>query len=192
MPPLTLYIHIDQTLTEEEKYGDRVDLVESYRLALSNVYKEAAVTHNAMVDQHYPDSGFDVYHPVAHHLPNYGLIYSPAEKIRKTDFKIKCAMYYGLVPVGFYMYPRSSLSKTRLRLANSVGIIDSGYRGNLAAMFDVLGQEEYKVEHHQRLVQICSSTLMPFKVVVVESLKDLSLINGQDTERGEGGFGSTG
>jgi dUTPase len=38
---------------------------------------------------------------------------------------------------GYYMYPRSSLSKTKLRLANSVGIIDSGYCGFLIGMFDI-------------------------------------------------------
>ena len=40
------------------------------------------------------------------------------------------------------MYPRSSLSKTMLRLANSVGIIDAGYRGHLIGMFDVINNEE--------------------------------------------------
>ena len=42
---------------------------------------------------------------------------------------------------GYYMYPRSSLSKTKLRLANSVGIIDSGYRGNLIGMFDLINMK---------------------------------------------------
>ena len=35
--------------------------------------------------------------------------------------------------IGYYLYPRSSISKTPLILANSVGIIDSGYRGNIKA-----------------------------------------------------------
>ena len=46
-------------------------------------------------------------------------------------------MYY-LYYVSYYLYPRSSVStKTPLRLANSVGIIDSGYRGNIKAVFDI-------------------------------------------------------
>ena len=189
MTSLVLYLYVERGLTDEEKYGDRVDLVLPYRDNLSDLYKEAARMHNLMVDKPHPDSGFDVYHPLTHHrTQDAGMVYNPNDAIRKTDFKIKCAMYDGLKPVGFYMYPRSSLSKTKLRLANSVGIIDSGYRGNLAAMFDVLGREVYMVEKHQRLVQICSGTLAPFKVVVVDTVEEL----GTDTARGVGGFGSTG
>jgi len=100
-------------------------------------------------------------------------------------------MYEGLRPVGYYMYPRSSLSKTPLRLANSVGIIDSGYRGNLCAKFDVLyDPSEWVCEKNHRLLQICSGTLKPFRVEIVDNVEDLNK-NG-DTERGSGGFGSTG
>ena len=41
---------------------------------------------------------------------------------------------------GFYLHPRSSISKTKLRLANSTGIIDAGYRGHIMAMFDINDQ----------------------------------------------------
>jgi dUTP pyrophosphatase len=105
------------------------------------------------------------------------------------------------------MYPRSSLSKTKLRLANSVGIIDSGYRGNLIGMFDVVNmddeaqtqsishqkKEEYKdydfcAKVNDRLVQICAPGLVPIYVEIVNSIDEL----GSETERGVGGFGSTG
>ena len=99
---------------------------------------------------------------------------------------------------GFYMYPRSSLSKTQLRLANSVGIIDSGYRGHIMGMFDVVNvceneenedrDADYFVEKFDRLVQICAPSLVPIFVEIVETLEEL----GEKTERGEGGFGSTG
>lgn len=98
---------------------------------------------------------------------------------------------------GFYMYPRSSLSKTQLRLANSVGIIDAGYRGNLTGMFDVVNINEEKRKNsnadyigkaYERYVQICAPGLVPIIVKIVKSIKEL----GDTTERGEGGFGSTG
>lgn len=98
---------------------------------------------------------------------------------------------------GFYMYPRSSLSKTQLRLANSVGIIDSGYRGNLTGMFDVVNinkenrnntNADYIGKAYERYVQICAPGLVPIIVKIVKSLKEL----GDITQRGEGGFGSTG
>jgi dUTP pyrophosphatase len=95
------------------------------------------------------------------------------------------------------MYPRSSLSKTKLRLANSVGIIDSGYRGNLIGMFDVVNVEnsysdeknaDYFAKSYDRLVQICGPGLIPILVEIVEDEQEL----GNETERGSGGFGSTG
>jgi dUTP pyrophosphatase len=79
-----------------------------------------------------------------------------------------------------------------MRLANSVGIIDSGYRGELMAKVDLLSQtNEYDDESllelygYKRHFQLCSHNLLPFKSVeLVESL--------DDTTRGTGGFGSTG
>ena len=88
------------------------------------------------------------------------------------------------------MYPRSSLSKRKLRLPNSVGVIDAGYRGNLIGMFDIVNSdEEYEtVNKFDRLVQICSPNLQPIVVEIVDEINEL----GEITHRGEGGFGSTG
>ena len=92
---------------------------------------------------------------------------------------------FARLPTAFYMYPRSSLSKTPLRLANSVGIIDAGYRGELMAVLDNRKTDgSYAVGKGQRLMQICMPNLEPFQVQLVDSL--------DETERGEGGFGSTG
>ena len=92
---------------------------------------------------------------------------------------------------GYYMYPRSSISKTKLRLANATGIIDSGYRGHLIGMFDLINlseNQEYVVEEYDRLLQICAPGLVPIVVEVVNIIDEL----GNQTERGSGGFGSTG
>ncbi len=89
---------------------------------------------------------------------------------------------------GFYIYPRSSIYKTPLRLANSVGIIDAGYRGHIIAMFDRnINESLVTVKRGERLVQICAPSLMP----IVPILVDESGIN-FGTGRGAGGFGSTG
>ena len=50
--------------------------------------------------------------------------------------------------------PRSSISKTPLRLANSIGLIDGGYRGEIMAMCDNIKTDSYTVEKGQRLFQI--------------------------------------
>ena len=88
---------------------------------------------------------------------------------------------------GYYSYPRSSISKTPLMLANHVGIIDSGYRGPLIGAFrNIASQVPYVVEEYTRLLQICAPDLRPIIVELVEE----SFF--EETERGSGGFGSTG
>ena len=85
----------------------------------------------------------------------------------------------------YWMLPRSSLSKTPLRLANSVGLIDAGYRGTLLAAVDVMAR--HVVEANTRLFQIAAPDLLPFdKIWIVDE------IPGGPTARGAGGFGSTG
>ena len=141
--------------------------------SVKELYEEAARVHNLEVETNqYANSGFDL--PLADDVIMSGL--------HKEDYRIKCAMYNGTTPSAFYLYPRSSISKTPLRLANSVGIIDRGYRGNICAMFDV--RDSLIATKGQRLVQICEPGLEPFKVMIVSELNE--------TLRGEGGFGSTG
>ena len=98
---------------------------------------------------------------------------------------------------GYYMYPRSSLSKTQLRLANSTGIIDAGYRGHLMGMFDVVNIPKNEYENKEadyfgrkfdRYLQICAPGLVPIIVQIVNSMEEL----GEETVRGADGFGSTG
>ena len=158
---------------------------------LKDLYVNAAKGHNQRIKESvYPDSGFDLLVPQSF---NVG---SNTARKEKVNLCVKSAMF--LVnedgkeqPIGYYMYPRSSIHKAPLRLANSVGIIDSGYRGNLMAIFDNITPNECDVEHPvekgQRLVQICSPTLSPIEVELVNDILLLGM-----TERGEGGFGSTG
>lgn len=96
---------------------------------------------------------------------------------------------HGLVAVthsgsGFYLYPRSSISRTPLRLANSVGVIDPLYRGCIIAALENTGNEEYRISRGDRLVQLCLPDLRPFNVNITDVV--------HQTERGSGGFGSTG
>ena len=126
---------------------------------------------------HEGDSGLDLYCP-------QDIVVKPGETV-KIDLKIQCeALNLGETDnVSYYLYPRSSIVNTPLRLANSVGIIDAGYRGNIMAFVDNIKNYEYTIEKGQRLFQICSNDLSPIKFNVVESLSD--------TSRGQGGFGST-
>jgi dUTP pyrophosphatase len=109
---------------------------------------------------------------------------------KSLGFKIKLGiacqpdMSREVIPHGYYLYARSSISKTPLRLANNVGIIDYDYTGELMAKVDNHSDEDFKISKGDKLFQICMPHLQPFSFIVVEEL--------EVTERGSGGFGSTG
>ena len=86
--------------------------------------------------------------------------------------------------VGYYLYPRSSFHKYNLVVANHIGIIDSGYRGHIMVPVDNISNEEYIIKPKERLFQLVHPSLKPISIEVVEEL--------DETERGSGGFGSTG
>ena len=110
-------------------------------------------------EQLYQDAGFDLYCPGDMHIPARGTT--------KIDHDVRCSMVWveedgSESPVAFYLYPRSSTgTKTPLRLANSVGIIDSGYRGPLIAAFDNHSDTAYEVVEFHRLVQIGGARAVP-------------------------------
>ena len=84
----------------------------------------------------------------------------------------------------YYLFPRSSISKTPLRMSNSIGLIDGGYRGELMAACDNIKDIEYRVLKGQRLFQIVSADSSPIEYELTNILSE--------TSRGDGGFGSTG
>jgi dUTP pyrophosphatase len=91
------------------------------------------------------------------------------------------------IPNGFVglVFPRSSIRKYELALSNSVGVIDSGYRGEIQATFkktNGLDSLSYKVG--DRIAQIM---IIPHPPIEFKEVDDLS-----ETERGDSGFGSTG
>jgi dUTP pyrophosphatase len=173
------------------------------------IYRSAILQHNTNIFFNpFYDAGFDLLCP-----DNYKCL---GGCVTKINFQVKsCARIISengqCVYTGFYMYPRSSLSKTFLRLANSVGVIDSGYRGDLIGAFDCgagsgsgcsgnadacagsgvvtcASISNYSVNKFDKLVQICAPNLIPIYVRMVSRLDDLSV----PTIRGTGGFGSTG
>lgn len=87
---------------------------------------------------------------------------------------------------GYMLIPRSSISKTPLRLSNSVGIIDKKYRGILMATVDNLSNERVIIDKNTCLFQVVSfDGILPTFSIIKETELD-------NTTRGTGGFGSTG
>ena len=85
---------------------------------------------------------------------------------------------------GYYLYPRSSIAKTPLMLANSVGIIDIDYRGEILCKVRNMSLDSYTIKAGTSLFQLCRPDLRPFSSVhFVEHLNE--------TRRNVNGFGST-
>ena len=155
---------------------------------LKNKYVEAIDSHhNKLVNNiYYFDAGFDLFTPETRQLSTL--------LVNKLDYNVSCsAKIYTdnrIYNTGFYMYPRSSISKSNVRLANNVGIIDAGYRGHLIGMFDLVYPNGVNniINKFERHLQICAPGLIPIVVELVNSREEL----GEETTRGSGGFGSTG
>ena len=138
--------------------------------------------HNAHISDYHADSGFDL------GLPTEFTLHKPFGN--KIPLGIHASMYSSNgLPQAYYLYPRSSISKTPMRLSNSVGIIDRGYRGEVTAMVDVISHNNipFQINALDRYFQICHPSLNPFRVEIVNSIDELGTTN-----RGSGGFGSTG
>lgn len=136
---------------------------------------------------HKGDSGIDLFFPEdvivkakSTSLLDLGL----SCELKEINQTFKSADQSFFVNKSYYLYPRSSIYKTPLRMANSVGIIDAGYRGNIKVAVDNTSDSDYEIKKGIRLFQICSPDLKQMKMVLVDRLSDSS--------RGAGGFGSSG
>lgn len=178
------YMHIKLFVDSDDK-----ELLSKYEMSIENHNKK--ILNN--VD--YIDAGFDLFTPEEQVFSN--------EYVNKLDTKVICsakiisrdifnsASNIRIINTGYYMYARSSISKSNLRLANNVGIIDAGYRGHLMGMFDVVytnHSDNVTINKYDRYLQICAPELMPILITMVSSKEDL----GEKTLRDNGGFGSTG
>ena len=121
---------------------------------------------------HKGDAGIDLFIPSK-------IIFDPKQTL-PIHLKISCE----LENKPYFLLPRSSISKTPLRLSNSIGLIDAGYRGEIIASCDNISEEKFELEKGRRLFQIMSITGDPLELEIVDKLSDSS--------RGDGGFGSTG
>jgi len=90
------------------------------------------------------------------------------------------------IPSGFVglLFPRSSISKTGMRLTNCVGVIDSGYRGPILFKFN---EEQHNLFNYKIGDRVGQIMILPYPQVEFMEVDELS-----ETSRGTGGFGSTG
>jgi len=91
------------------------------------------------------------------------------------------------IPDGFVglVFPRSSISKTSYMLKNSVGVIDSGYRGSV--IIKLREFQEFVLNTYEAGDRVAQIMIIPRPQIELLEVEELS-----DSVRGEGGFGSTG
>lgn len=138
---------------------------------LENLYKSQ--------QRHFGDSGIDIYFPET--VPVL-----KGARGQLIDLGISVEAITNDKPTSFFMIPRSSIYKTPLRLANSIGLVDAMYRGNLKAAVDNVMDTDYLIEKGTRLFQIVNPNLSG-GIMTVNIVKEHA-----PTSRGTGGFGSTG
>lgn len=148
--------------------------------AMKEMYVAAAAAYVAKPRRE-RDAGFDLFSAETM-AAECGIVY-------KVPQSCKAAVYDPMIGGfrAYWMLPRSSISKTPLRMANSVGLIDAGYRGPLIAMVHNITDTAFPIHLGDRYFQIAGPELLPF-----ERIEVVDEIPGGATLRGEGGFGSTG
>lgn len=130
------------------------------------------------------DAGFDLFCEPHHFADSSRVMLS--QQVRAAFYDTERGVFRA-----YFMLPRSSISKTGLRLANSVGLIDAGYRGTIMAAVNYHAfsgvPTEFDVNHNDRYFQLSTPDLLPW-----EGIRVVDVIPGGPTARGDGGFGSTG
>ena len=139
------------------------------------VLKFKKLSENARIPTkaHSTDACFDIYSPID--------IILPPRVVTKFDLDFAVA-----VPPNFKLcfYSRSGLASKGILLTNSVGIVDQDYRGCCAVAFYNSRNKEYQISKGDRILQCALEFVYPFQIEEVEEL--------DETERGTGGFGSSG
>jgi dUTP pyrophosphatase len=147
-------------------------------IKLNNADSRIFDYYTKFVNHHNGDSGIDLIN--ARSLEIFPL------EIGTIDFQIQCEMIDLETNnlVSYYLVPRSSISKTSLMMANSIGIIDAGYRGNILAKVRNMNLNDVQiVGRDDCLFQIVAPDLKPIKLSIVDRLSN--------TTRDSAGFGST-
>ena len=122
---------------------------------------------------HPGDAGLDLY-------VLEDIVFEPGET-KLIKLGISCQPEDG---IAYFLMPRSSISKTSLRMSNSIGLIDGGYRGEIMACCDNVKTEKYSVKEGERLFQLVAANCSEITYEIKDKL--------DDTSRGDRGFGSTG
>lgn len=140
-------------------------------LKIKKIHPEAVVPKHALPG----DAGLDLT------TTNLQIVLAENKIIYSTGLAVE-------IPEGHVglLFPRSSIHKKSLSLANSVGVIDSGYRGEVKVVFRLTNGTDV-LNLYQIGDRVAQLVVMPYPQVNIEEVSELT-----NTVRGENGYGSTG
>lgn len=149
-----------------------LELIDKMKVRIKKLNDNAVMPTKA----HATDAGFD--------------LYCTSTEVNWGTRKLTC--HTGLafeIPDGYVglIFPRSSVSNKPLMMANSVGVIDSGYRGEVTAKFNITGMNEIYANNYQVGDKIAQMIIIPYPEIEFEETDSLS-----ESDRGTGGYGTTG
>lgn len=138
------------------------------------------------------NAGVDLYSVEDYVLsPNYDERHNPPPRaVHLLDLGTRARLVKvtpdGEVDAHYWLLPRSSIYRSGVMMANSVGVIDASYRGTLKAPVTNINEHTYpNVSRGTRLFQICAPGF--------ENINEIKIVSSlPETNRGSGGFGSTG
>jgi dUTP pyrophosphatase len=172
---------IDSVLSELSE-----DLTEAQKANTTTNSQSGANSEGVLVKVKKLDSSAVV--PTYSKVGDAGMDLTITREIENTTFSVSYGFGIAMeIPKGFVglIFPRSSIRNQDLILSNCVGVIDSGYRGELQATFKKTnGLDSIKYKVGERGAQI---VILPYPTIYMTEVPELS-----NTERGDGGFGSTG
>lgn len=184
---------IREMVYANEDYSDnKKTLIENVLTKLFNIFDDAVDKYHSYAIE----LPMTVDTKIGAKVPAYAHGTDAAADLYATeDITIKGHTYGNKIPTGVkiqlpegwlaMILPRSSIgAKTPLRLSNSVGLIDSGYRGELGILYDNISDTDYEIKAGDRIAQLLVMPSYRFQAKVVDILAS--------SDRGETGFGDSG
>lgn len=149
-----------------------LELIDKMKVRIKKLNEKAVIPTKA----HATDAGFDLY------CTSREVNWEKRQLVCRTGLAFE-------IPEGYVglLFPRSSVSNKPLMMSNSVGVVDSCYRGEVTAKFNITDTRQSAFSHYQEGDRIAQMIIIPYPEIEFEETDSFS-----ESDRGTGGYGSTG
>jgi dUTP pyrophosphatase len=179
---------ISEPNSEEEIDLDMFNQLDKLLSVLGGEVEQEVNKFNNQINVRIKKLHNDAIIPTYSKIGDAGMDLTITEILSNTTFDVTYGFGIAMeIPMGYVglVFPRSSVRNMDLNLSNCVGVIDSGYRGEIQATFKkTQGLDSIKYKVGERGAQII---IMPYPKINFVETNELT-----STDRGDGGFGSTG